>query len=102
MDAKTQHKLLSIVHQPHKYAKILETTKGKGIGLTREGSLYKLGWSDGGKTIPEFDRHFLSPLQAYTHAEKVVKKLDEEGRGKRVKKVKSEGKEKKKSFVPSD
>lgn len=67
------------------YTKLLETSKGKGIGVKRSGGLYVLGFTDGGKTIPEFGTSFLSPIKAYEYAKSVVKKLDEEGRGKKVK-----------------
>lgn len=104
------NELKGIEYQPNRYHKILQTTKGKGIGLTRDGSLYKLGFCDGGRPIQEFNRSFMTPVQAYKYAESVIKKLDEEGRGKKVKKegkvekqsVKTKAASKRKSFVPSD
>lgn len=94
MDVSNPDELRGKLYSYVSYTHLLTTTKGKRIGCKRESNLFVLGWMDGGKSIKEFNQRFLSPKDAWEEAVKIVKKLDDEGRGKRTpkkSKVKKEG-----------
>jgi len=78
--------LRTLEYSHESYTHILDTKKGKRIGIKRHNSFFVLGFMDGGKPIKEFNRSFMTAYKAYDYALQVVDKLEEEGRGKRVKK----------------